>query len=166
MKSKFAMFSKSKSTITATLLTLILGGAGFLGSPAWAAEICGFSSEAAKNAGPQYGGSITFLDGYGAAQQPTSWHQGAGSSWTASIYVEPMYQTLVTNDLTVKGPCGTGESGFYHSAGEILEVMKGQLAERWELPDPKTLIWHLRRGIMWSGTGSHGIKGAGSGGYR
>ena len=151
MKSKIAMFSKIKSTITATLLALILGGAGFLGSPAWAAEICGFSSEAAKNAGPQYGGTITFLDGYGAAQQPTSWHQGAGSSWVASIYVEPMYQTLLANDLTVKGPCGTGASGFYHSAGEVLEVMKGQLAERWEIPDPKTLIWHLRRGIMWSG---------------
>ena len=133
------------------MLVLILGGAGFLGSPAWAADICGFSSEAAKNAGPQYGGSITFPDGYGAAQQPTSWHQGAGSSWTASIYVEPMYQTLLANDLKVKGPYGTGASGFYHSADEILDVMTGQLAERWELPDPKTLIWHLRRGIMWSG---------------
>ena len=57
-------------------------------SPAWAAEIdCGFSSEAAKNAGPQYGGSITFLDGYGGAQQPTAWHKGEGSSVDDSLFI-------------------------------------------------------------------------------
>ena len=147
---------RSKSTFTTTLLALILvlllGGSGFLGSPAWAAEkVCGFSSEAAKNAGPQYGGTITFLDGFGAAFPPTAWNQGEGSSWTAGIYHEPMYETLLANDIVLKGPCGTGESGFYHSNAGILEVLTGKLAERWELPDPKTLIWHLRRGVMWAG---------------
>ena len=152
MKSKIAMFNlNSKSTFSTTMLALILGGAGFLGSPAWAAEIIGFSSEAAKNAGPQYGGTITFLDGYGAAQAPTSWHKGPGSFWNAGIWHEPMYETLLANDIVLKGPRGTGESGFYHSAGEIMEVMTGRLAERWSLPDPKTLIYHLRRGVMWSG---------------
>lgn len=143
--------STFRSTLLALMLVLLLGGAGFLGSPAWAAEICGFSSEAAKNAGPQYGGTITFLDGFGAAFPPTAWNQGEGSNWTAGIYHEPMYETLMASDIVVKGPCGTGESGFYHSSGDILEVMTGRLAERWELPDPKTLIWHLRRGIMWAG---------------
>ncbi len=39
MKSKIAMFNlNSKSTFRATLLALILGVAGFLGSPAWAAR--------------------------------------------------------------------------------------------------------------------------------
>ena len=146
---------KSKSTFRSTLLALmlplILGGASFLGSPAWAAEICGFSSEAAKNAGPQYGGSITFLDGFGAAFPPTSWSKGPGSSWTAGIYHEPMYETLLANDIELKGPCGTGESGFYHSQGELLELTTGRLAERWELPNAKTLIITLRRGVMWSG---------------
>ena len=143
--------STFRSTLLALMLVLLLGGAGFLGSPAWAAEICGFSSEAAKNAGPQYGGSITFLDGYGGAFPPTAWHQGEGSNWTAGMYHEPMYETLLANDIVLKGPCGTGESGFYHGAGELLEVMTGRLAERWELPDSKTLIYHLRRGVMWSG---------------
>ena len=47
MKTKIAMFNlNSKSTFSTTLLALmlalILGGAGFLGNPAWAAEITGF----------------------------------------------------------------------------------------------------------------------------
>ena len=149
---------KNKSTFSTTLLALmlalLLGGAGLLGSPAWAADwrkINCYSSEAAKNAGPQYGGSITFLDGFGAAFPPVAWHQGAGSSWTAGIYHEPMYETLLANDIVLKGPCGTGESGFYHSNAGILEVLTGKLAERWELPDRQTIIWHLRRGVMWAG---------------
>ena len=142
----FTQKSKKKSTI---MLALILGASVFMAGQAWA--VCGFSSEAAKKAGPQYGGSITFLDGYGGAFPPTAWHQGEGSNWTADMYHEPMYETLLANDIVLKGPCGTGDSGFYHGAGELVEVMTGKLAERWELPDSKTLIYHLRRGVMWSG---------------
>ena len=131
------------------MLALILGASVFMAGQAWA--VCGFSSEAAKTAGPQYGGSITFLDGFGAAFPPTAWHQGEGSSWTASIYHDPMYETLLANDTVLKGPCGTGESEFYHSNSGPLEVMTGKLAERWELPDPQTLVWYLRRGILWAG---------------
>ena len=145
----------SKSTFTTTLLALIMalivGGASFLGSPAWAAEIVGFSSEAAKNAGPQYGGSITFLDGYGAAFPPTVWHKGEGSQWTTAIYHEPMYETLIHADIERFGPRGSGTSKFYHSQGFPLDFLRGRLAEKWSLPDEKTIIFTLRRGIMWSG---------------
>ena len=129
----------SKSTFSTTLLALmlalILGGAGFLGNPAWAAEITGFSSEAAKKAGPQYGGSITFLDGYGAAQQPVAWHKGEGSVWTTGIYHEPMYETLMSADFERFGPRGSGVDGTLHSSmGPPLEFIKGKLAESWSLP--------------------------------
>ena len=140
---------KSSSKLSTTLLALILGASFFMAGQAWA--VCGFSSEAAKNAGPQYGGKITFLDGFGGAFPPTAWNQGEGSSWTASIYHDPMYETLLANDIVLKGPCGTGESEFYHSNSGPLEVMTGKLAERWELPDPQTLVWYLRRGILWAG---------------
>ncbi len=156
MKSKIAMFNlKSKSTITATitatLLALILGGAGFLGSPVWAAEIIGFSSEAAKNAGPQYGGTITFLDGYGAAFPPTTWHKGEGSNWSTAMYHEPMYETLLHADIEKLGPRGLGVSKFYHSQPFPLALLRGRLAESWSLPDANTIIYTLRRGVMWSG---------------
>ena len=141
MKTKIAMFNlNSKSTFSTTLLALmlalILGGAGFLGSPAWAAEIIGFSSEAAKNAGPQYGGSITFLDGYGGAQPPTTWHKGEGGHWSSGIYHEPMYETLLAADVERFGPRGSGVDGTLHSSmGPPLDFVKGKLAERWSLPD-------------------------------
>ena len=108
-------FHKSRTKLSTTLLDLLLGGAGFLGSPAWAADwrkTIGFSSEAAKNAGPQYGGSITFLDGFGAAFPPTAWHKGEGSQWTTGIYHEPMYETLLHADIEKFGPRGSGASKF------------------------------------------------------
>ena len=142
---------RSKSTFSTTQLALILGGAGFLGSPVWAAEVIGFSSEAAKNAGPQYGGSITFLDGYGAAFPPTAWNKGEGSQWTTGIYHEPMYETLLHADIEKFGPRGSGTTGFYHSQGFPLDFLRGRLAESWSLPDANTIIFTLRRGIMWSG---------------
>ena len=157
MKTKIAMFNlNSKSTFSTTLLALmlalILGGAGFLGSPAWAAEIIGFSSEAAKNAGPQYGGSITFLDGYGGAQPPTTWHKGEGGHWSSGIYHEPMYETLLAADVERFGPRGSGVDGTLHSSmGPPLDFVKGKLAERWSLPDANTIIFNLRRGVMWPG---------------
>ncbi len=152
MKTIIAMFNLNrKSTFRTTLLALILGGAGFLGSPAWAAEIIGFSSEAAKNAGPQYGGSITFLDGYGAAFPPTAWHKGEGSQWTTGIYHEPMYESLLHADIEKFGPRGSGITGFYHSQGFPLDFLRGRLAESWSLPDANTIIFTLRRGVMWSG---------------
>ncbi len=147
---------KSKSTFSTTLptlmLALILGGAGFLGSPAWAAEITGFSSEAAKKAGPQYGGTITFLDGYGAAQPPITWHKGEGAHWATGIYHEPMYVTLLAADFERFGPRGSGVDGTLHSSmGPPLDFVKGRLAESWSLPDANTIIFNLRRGIMWPG---------------
>ncbi len=130
---------KSKSTFSTTLLALmlalILGGAGFLGSPAWAAE-------------PQYGGSITFLDGYGGRFPPTQWDPAKGV-WTVGVYVEPYYETLLATDFVKNGPRGTNEYPSYHSQGAIEELLTGRLAESWSVPDETTLIFKLREGIMW-----------------
>ena len=110
--------STFRTTLLALMLALLLGGAGFLGSPAWAADwrkTIGFSSEAAKNAGPQYGGTITFLDGYKAEFPPVTWHKGEGSTWSTAIYHEPMYETLMAADIERLGPRGDGTEAFYHS---------------------------------------------------
>ena len=92
---------KSKSTFSTTLLALmlalILGGAGFLGSPAWAAEIKGFSSEAAKNAGPQYGGTITFHKD-GGQGPPNSWDP-VDNQGTTMLHVSPYLETLLSGDF-------------------------------------------------------------------
>ena len=130
---------KSKSTFSATLLALILalimGAIVFLGSPAAAQE-------------PQYGGTITFLDGYGGRFPPTQWDPSKGV-WTVGVYVEPYYETLLATDFVKYGPRGTNEYPSYHSQGAIEELLTGRLAESWSVPDETTLIFKLRQGIMW-----------------
>ena len=153
MKSKIAMFnlnrkSTFRSTLPALMLALLLGGAGFLGSPAWAAEIKGFSSEAAKNAGPQYGGTITQA-GWKSYRPPSSWDP-ADWVWTLMIWYEPYLQQPLGGDFLNKGPRGTNEFAFNNSAGPPLAFQEGRLAESWTLPDENTLIFKLRKGIMWN----------------
>ena len=144
IKSKIAMFNLNrKSTFRSTLLALmlalmlalLLGGAGFLGSPAAAQE-------------PQYGGSITFLDGYGAQWPPTGWDPAIGI-WTVQNWVEPYLETLLAADYEKYGPRGTNEAPFQISQGNPLTMLKGRLAESWSLPDANTIIYKIRQGIMW-----------------
>ena len=139
-RKKMFIQKRSKSTFSATLLALILalilGVAGFLDRPVWAAE-------------PQYGGTITFLDGYGAAFPPSTCDPATGV-WTA-IYLEPYFEPLLASDIEKYGPCGTNEYPFYHSQGAPEYLLKGLLAESWSLPDEKTMIFKLRQGIMYQG---------------
>ena len=54
-------------------------------------------------------------------------------------------------DIEKFGPRGSGSSGFNHSQGFPLYLLRGRLAESWSLPDANTIIFTLRRGVMWSG---------------
>ncbi len=148
---------KSKSTIRATLLALILGVAGFLGSPAWAAEppidpatgkLLGFSSQEAKNAEPEYGGTVTAISNFGGQFPPTTFNPSS-SIWTQYIYVSPYLETLLTGDIVKKGPRGTNEYGFSLSPAPPSSVVTGELAESWSMPDALTQVFKLRQGIMW-----------------
>ena len=66
-------------------------------------------------------------------------------------------------DIEKLGPRGSGVSDFYHSQGFPLDLLTGRLAESWSLPDANTIIFNLRRGVMWSGKpGVMGIKGVDS----
>ncbi|MFC1864877.1 ABC transporter substrate-binding protein [Chloroflexota bacterium] len=57
------------------------------------------------------------------------------------------HDQLLIGDWT-KGPGGTGEAGFGQN-DLILKFMTGNLAESWEVPDPDTVIFHIRQGIKW-----------------
>ena len=152
IKSKIAMFnlnrkSTFRSTLLALMLVLLLGGAGFLGSLAWAAEIKGFSSEAAKKAGPEYGGTITEV-GYASWNRPDSWDP-ADWEWKVQIYMHPYSDQLMGGDFVNKGPRGTNEYHFTFNGGPTLEFTTGRLAESWSIPDATTYIFKLRKGVMW-----------------
>ena len=63
-----------------------------------------------------------------------------------------MYETLLSADFERFGPRGSGVDGTLHSSmGPPLDFVKGKLAERWSLPDANTIIFNLRRGVMWPG---------------
>ena len=98
---------------------------------------------------PQYGGTITFLDGYGAAWPPTGWDPATGI-WTVGIWIEPYLETLIAADYVKYGPRGTNDSSFFITQGTPLDMLAGRLAESWTLPDANTIIYKLRKGIMWN----------------
>ena len=140
MKSKIAMFnlnrkSTFRSTLLALMLALILGGAGFLGSPAWAAGE------------PEYGGTLT-VTGELMQYPPASWDP-AEWIWTSMIWTEPFLQTLLLGDFEKNGPRGTNEWHYQGFAGAPYHLVKGLLAESWTVADDKTIIFKIRQGIMW-----------------
>ena len=96
--------------------------------------------------GPQYGGTLTNVS-YLCAIEPLSWDP-ADRCWfimgCASWYLE----RLLTGDLD-RGAQGTGE--FYFISRESIpdEFSTGELAESWELTDPTTLVFHIRKGVYW-----------------
>ncbi|MBI4267568.1 MAG: ABC transporter substrate-binding protein [Chloroflexi bacterium] len=59
-----------------------------------------------------------------------------------AYYQEP----LVIGDW-MKGPTGTNEISWAESAVRPYYVMSGGLAESWDIPDPKTIIYHIRKGV-------------------
>ncbi|MFC1940281.1 ABC transporter substrate-binding protein, partial [Chloroflexota bacterium] len=91
---------------------------------------------------PRYGGTFTFI----AQRKPVSFDQGYASSM--SLY-PTVYQT---NDLLARGPwakgsAGTEEVDFLGSYYPPLAKQTGGLAESWELVEPDTIIYHIRKGV-------------------
>jgi len=53
---------------------------------------------------------------------------------------------LLTGDWS-RGPAGTNE--FWPRDVHFPEFAVGNLAESWEVPDPDTIIYHIRKGVHW-----------------
>ncbi|MFC1990396.1 ABC transporter substrate-binding protein, partial [Chloroflexota bacterium] len=63
------------------------------------------------------------------------------------------YTMNLTNDKLLggdwaKGSAGTGETNFMISTFNP-NAQAGILAESWEIPDPNTVVFHIRKGIHW-----------------
>jgi len=87
---------------------------------------------------PQYGGTMTIP----LASNPGSWDEGsiAGASSLVAAYLEPLW----SYDWTVNPTTFSYQTSF-----TPFEYTAGQLAQTYEMPDPNTLIFHLRHGIRW-----------------
>jgi peptide/nickel transport system substrate-binding protein len=91
---------------------------------------------------PKYGGKMVVMSHPIYAFNPfTTMHTNCGSIYLSN-------EELFTGDWA-KGPEGTGEVDYLLSFGGRMELMKGRLAESWDLPDDETIIFHIRKGIHW-----------------
>ncbi len=91
---------------------------------------------------PQYGGVLTIV----LESLPTGFDEGKGALGSQAYGVKLTNQELLEGDWT-KGPSGTGETNWSLNTIPPLNQWKGCLAESWELADPNTFIFHIRKGI-------------------
>ncbi len=56
---------------------------------------------------------------------------------------------LLTGDWA-KGPAGTGEVDWTIGEAGRLELLTGELAESYEISEPGTFIFHIRKGVRWN----------------
>ena len=132
---------KSKSTFSATLLALVLGTFAF-----WTGPTAVTGQEMVKDpttgqmvSKPKYGGRFTFATGgYEPVHTDPAFHGGVGVA-TASV-----------SEQLAMGNWGINRDEIDFSSQFIpVSAARGQLAERWELPDPLTYIFHIRQGVRW-----------------
>ena len=138
MKLKIAMFNLNrKSTFSATLLALIVA-AVFIFTSAIAQEMVKDPSTGKMVTKPEYGGTLTYANKL-TTVYIDSWFGGFSGST----------QSGVTEKLGIAN-WGIDRDEFDLKKGYVpLSVLKGSLAESWEQPDPKTLIFHIRKGVQW-----------------
>jgi peptide/nickel transport system substrate-binding protein len=129
------MFNRKRSfSLSTTLLALIMGASIFLAGQVWAAE-------------PEYGGTLT-VTGELVQYPPTSWDP-AEWVWTSMIWTEPFLSTLQLGDFVKNGPRGTNDWHYKGYAGAPYDLVRGYLAESWTVPNDRTIIYKIRKGIMW-----------------
>ncbi len=90
---------------------------------------------------PKYGGVFIWVSGSGPTQFDESFSLSV-YSWTLHITNEELW-----SQPWEKGPAGTGELSLLYSLFTDPFTMKGEIAESFELSDPDTLVYHIRKGI-------------------
>jgi peptide/nickel transport system substrate-binding protein len=91
---------------------------------------------------PKYGGYIVTPGG-----DPIGWDP----AYFLNFMLVPNFLTnesLLTGDWS-RGPVGTGETDWTQGLIGRTDLMRGLLAESWEMPDDSTLLFHIRPGVHW-----------------
>jgi len=95
---------------------------------------------------PQYGGTLTILTSH-CTTDPLSFDP-ADFAWKTNHNVSPYMEELLVGDLS-RGAGGTGEFQFVDNEYIPYEYAIGGLAESFEFPEPLTLVFNIRKGVMW-----------------
>jgi peptide/nickel transport system substrate-binding protein len=91
---------------------------------------------------PIYGGKLIT-----PVMDPLGWDQ----AYTSAIYtygLGPIGDVLIQPDWK-KGPEGTKETSWTRGTLGRYTLLTGSLATSWEMPDPETIVYHLRQGVKW-----------------
>lgn len=96
----------------------------------------------------QYGGTLTYTDMYPGIN-PMSW-DSADWNWRHGYDTGYFIEHLMMGDLQ-KGPRGAKLFDFKNVGAYMPpEVIRGELAERWEVKQkPLSITFYLRKGVMW-----------------
>ena len=96
---------------------------------------------------PQYGGTLIVMHVH-AGLEPASWDP-AECNWIVEPFTSPFMEKLATGDIEGKGPRGSNEFAFTDMEFIPPDVLRGGLAESWELLDDTTVIYNIRKGVYW-----------------
>ena len=93
---------------------------------------------------PQYGGQISILtmEIVRAFDEVTGTHPAAHT-------LKLTNDELFRGDWT-KGPAGTNQVDWAVRGVGRLDLVAGNLAESWEIPEQGTIIFHIRQGVHWA----------------
>lgn len=91
---------------------------------------------------PKYGGTLSFV----ITVPPTGgWDPVYSLSYS---HLGPVTIPLMSGDWW-SGPAGANKVSWLYSEQEAPEYMTKGLAESWDIPNPSTIIFHIRKGIKW-----------------
>ncbi|MBL7174502.1 MAG: hypothetical protein ISS66_01635 [Desulfobacteraceae bacterium] len=96
---------------------------------------------------PQYGATLTFLHA-GGGWEPDKWDPIEYSKAQESYYLGYYLEGLLAGDLS-RGARGSNEYWFCDSYWVPDPLITGQLAAGWEITDPLTVKFQMRKGVMW-----------------
>lgn len=91
---------------------------------------------------PKRGGTLTLVSelpptgGFDPVYSLSYWHLG------------PVTIPIMSGDFYA-GPAGKNKATWRYMVQEQPQFMTKGLAENWDIPNPKTVIFHLRKGIRW-----------------
>ncbi len=94
---------------------------------------------------PRYGGVFT----YGFSSDIRYFDEIYGTGIQSSNHTQRFTHEELLGGYWPAGPVGSNEVTWRLPGYFVTEAQVGILAESWEVPDPETLIFHLRQGIRW-----------------
>jgi len=104
---------------------------------------------------PQLGGILNVI-GYRTSSPPTSWDSSTTNANT-DYWTDPFAEFLLAGNIEGVGPRGTNQFSFQVQETIPESFLTGELATSYEQPDPLTIIFHLRKGVMWTGNTNIGM---------